>query len=465
MRKTYKKIYHTILCFTNKYKKSIMRGCVSFFIETFFNNHIIAMIKKAYALCALFGACATFGAGFQVLEQGASNLGSALAGSTVNANADASSAFWNPSASFAMDLRPGDTVMDSGMNFVVPSFSFSGKGYAMGQEVSGSDGGNAGVTSYVPNFYLVHQFTENLLGTFAVTSPYGLETNYENDWVGRYQALNSDLVTVDINPSIAYKVTDWLTIGGGVSLQYLHAELTQATPIAPGRDATVSLRGQSWGVGGNVGFTIKYAEGGRLGFNWRSEVSQDIKGNQHLEMGMTDIIMNPIDTNIVLPQTFNVGIYQRLRGALDRFAVMADYSFTCWNSFNELDIKNSDTGQTVGGEAVHENWKNVSRVSVGLHYYPEFDENLVLRIGATWDESPVVGPKNRTARIPCADRAWLAGGLGYSYKNMTFNISYMYIFFYNDSGIDHTTSNGAYQTIGKYTGHAQVVSIQAGISF
>lgn len=146
-----------------------------FFIETFFNNHIIAMIKKAYALCALFGACATFGAGFQVLEQGASNLGSALAGSTVNANADASSAFWNPSASFAMDLRPGDTVMDSGMNFVVPSFSFSGKGYAMGQEVSGSDGGNAGVTSYVPNFYLVHQFTENLLGTFAVTSPTGLK--------------------------------------------------------------------------------------------------------------------------------------------------------------------------------------------------------------------------------------------------------------------------------------------------
>ena len=78
-----------------------------FFIETFFNNHIIAMIKKAYALCALFGACATFGAGFQVLEQGASNLGSALAGSTVNANADASSAFWNPSASFAMDPEAG----------------------------------------------------------------------------------------------------------------------------------------------------------------------------------------------------------------------------------------------------------------------------------------------------------------------------------------------------------------------
>lgn len=162
-----------------------------------------------------------FGAGFQVLEQGASNLGTALAGSTVNANSDASSAFWNPSASFSMDLREGDTVIDSGMNFVIPSFSFTGKSYAMGREVSGSNGGNAGEISYVPNFYLVHQFTEKLAGTLSITSPYGLETDYDGDWVGRYQALNSDLITVDINPSVAYKVNDWLSVGGGVSLQYM----------------------------------------------------------------------------------------------------------------------------------------------------------------------------------------------------------------------------------------------------
>lgn len=423
------------------------------------------MIKQTSALCALFGACASFGAGFQVLEQGASNLGTALAGSTVNANSDASSAFWNPSASFSMDLREGDTVIDSGMNFVIPSFSFTGKSYAMGREVSGSNGGNAGEISYVPNFYLVHQFTEKLAGTLSITSPYGLETDYDGDWVGRYQALNSDLITVDINPSVAYKVNDWLSVGGGVSLQYMHAELTQATPIATGMDATVGLRGQSWGVGGNFGFTVQYDEGGRIGFNWRSEVAQNLKGNQHLEMGITDTIMNPIEADLTLPQTFNVGIYQRLWGALDRFAVMADYSFTCWNAFDELDIKNSNNGQTVGGEAVHENWKNVSRISVGFHYYPEFDENLVVRLGATWDESPVPGPKNRTARIPCSDRAWLSGGLGYRYKNMNFNVSYMYIFFYNDSGIDHSTSNGAFRTIGNYTGHAQVVSLQAGISF
>ena len=71
-------------------------------------------------------------------------------------------------------------------------------------------------------------------------------------------------------------------------------------------------------------------------------------------MGITATIMNPIEADLTLPQTFNVGIYQRLWGALDRFAVMADYSFTCWNAFDELDIKNSNNGQTVGGEAVHE---------------------------------------------------------------------------------------------------------------
>lgn len=429
------------------------------------------MIKQTTALCALFGACATFGAGFQVLEQGASNLGTALAGSTANANADATSAFWNPSSAFEIGLAAGKTTIDSGMNFVIPSFSFTGSSYytdASGNPlapISGSNGGNAGEMAYVPNFNLVHMLADDLAITLSITSPYGLETDYDSDWVGRYQALNSDLTTVDINPSLAYKVNDWLSISGGVSLQYMHAELTQASPTALG-DAEVSLRGQSWGVGGNIGFTIKYAEGGRLGFHWRSEVSQDITGNQHMTLpalGYYDRIVAPIETNLTLPQTFNVGVYQRLWGALDRFAVMADYSFTCWNAFDELDIQNSNTGATVGGEPVHENWKNVSRISFGIHYYPEFDENLTLRIGATWDESPVPGPKNRTARIPCSDRAWLAGGLGYKYENMTVNVSYMYIFFYNDSGIDHSTPN--IRTTGVYTGHAQVVSIQAGISF
>lgn len=264
------------------------------------------MIKQTTALCALFGACATFGAGFQVLEQGASNLGTALAGSTANANADATSAFWNPSSAFEIGLAAGKTTIDSGMNFVIPSFSFTGSSYytdASGNPlapISGSNGGNAGEMAYVPNFNLVHMLADDLAITFSITSPYGLETDYDSDWVGRYQALNSDLTTVDINPSLAYKVNDWLSVSGGVSLQYMHAELTQASPTALG-DAEVSLRGQSWGVGGNIGFTIKYAEGGRLGFHWRSEVSQDITGNQHMTLpalGYYDRILAPIETNL-----------------------------------------------------------------------------------------------------------------------------------------------------------------------
>ena len=68
---------------------------------------------------------------------------------------------------------------------------------------------------------------DDLAITLSITSPYGLETDYDSDWVGRYQALNSDLTTVDINPSLAYKVNDWLSVSGGVSLQYMHAELTK----------------------------------------------------------------------------------------------------------------------------------------------------------------------------------------------------------------------------------------------
>ena len=413
-------------------------------------------IKNLLAVSSLAAANFAFAAGYQIVEQGAANMGNAMAGATANANNDASAAFWNPSAACFMPLEVGKTRVDSVLSLVLPTLCVNDRGSSPSALMGPSSQGTCGTNEFVPNFYVVHRFTEELFGTFSLTAPYGLESKYNSDWFGRMQGTRSYLYTTDINPSIAYKVNDWFSIGGGVSAQFAYCTLASYTPYG-----NLDYTGQSWSIGGNIGFSIQYAEDGRFGFSWRSQVSHNLTGGEHLN----DVLRSNISADMYMPDTFTVGIYQRLWGALDRFAVMADYSFTCWNSFNELDIKNSDTGQTVGGEAVHENWKNVSRVSVGLHYYPEFDENLVLRIGATWDESPVVGPKNRTARIPCADRAWLAGGLGYSYKNMTFNISYMYIFFYNDSGIDHTTSNGAYQTIGKYTGHAQVVSIQAGISF
>ncbi len=411
---------------------------------------------RAIAFGALFCACSAFGSGFQVLEQGASNLGSALAGSTANANSDASAAFWNPSATFFSGLKVGELKVDSGISFVISSFRFYNDGSTNPMGGTGTDGGNAGQLAYIPNFFVTYRPLEDWAVSLSVTSTYGLETNYQNNWIGRFQGIKSDMMTIDINPSVAYRATDWLSFHAGASAQWMHAILTQATMLAPGYEGHVRMNGEDWSAGANAGFTVKYCETGRIGFSWRSEVSQKLNGN----MRVNDVITNPINADVCLPQSFTVGIYQRLWGVMKDFAVMADYSYTCWDSFDVLEIKNSNTGQTVG-QPTQENWRNVSRVSVGMHYY--VDDSWTLRLGLAYDESPIKSVYDRTVRIPCSDRYWIAGGVGYKYENFHVDLSYMYIMFPNDSPINKTDASGTIR--GNMEGRAHVVSLQVGISF
>lgn len=418
------------------------------------------MKKQIVNAGALIVACLSYGAGFQVLEQGASNIGSALAGATANASGDASSAFWNPSASiFSEKIKVGEVDFESGISFVVPSFEFHDEG-TTSPIPTGGNGGNAGEVAYVPNFFSVYRFHEDFAFTFSTTATYGLETDYDDGWIGRFHALNSDLTTIDVNPSLAYKVNDWLSVSAGASLNWMHAYLTQnfIHPVYM-REGKMRFSGDSWSAGANVGFTIKYADGGRFAASWRSEVSHDFRGNADATlMGISTL--SPIKCDLTLPQTVNAGIYQRLWGDLDRFAVMLDYAWTGWSAFEYLDIQYMN-GVSVG--KVHENWKDTSRVAFGINYHPEFDECLVLRAGVAWDESPVRGSAFRTARIPCTDRMWASFGIGYQYENITLNVGYTHIFFLEDPETSNVSAMGTLK--GYYTGRADVISFQAGISW
>ena len=397
------------------------------------------------------------------MEQGTGNIGSALAGATTNANGDASAAFWNPSAVFFSGFEVGDVLVDSAINFIVPNFDFDDMGSTdLGMQQGNmtnvpNNGGNGGKLGVVPNFFVVYRATEDVSFTFSVTSTYGLTTEYDDNWFGRFHGISSDLKTIDINPSLAYKVNDWFSVFGGVSAQFIHAELTQAYALAFPNFAMTRLTAQSWGIGGNAGFTIKYADEGRIGFSWRSEVAQNISGN----MRVNGDVVAPAYADINLPQTFNVGIYQRLPGKYNRFALMADYAYTLWSSFDELCIKNEQTGAVISN--TQESWSNVSRISVGLHYYPEFNENFVFRIGSAWDQSPIKSKEHRTVRIPCTDRIWFACGIGYKYQALSIDVGYMYIWFYDNPMIENTGPTGTIR--GEFHGRASVISAQISLKF
>ena len=404
------------------------------------------MKKRDIAAGALFCASTMiYGAGFQTLEQGASNLGSALAGATVNANGDATAAFWNPSAAFNIGLEKGETKVDVAANIVISKFDFEKTNAPVGNS------GDAGCVSVVPNIYAAHKLTDDIILTLSMSAPFALETNYNEDWAGRECALKSNITTLEIAPGIAAKLNDYISVSAGPAIQWLHAELTNGLPFGM---PDMSLTGESWAVGAFAGFTVNYAEDGRIGFQYRSQTSHNIEGNRHVGGTVT----NPISCDLKLPHTFTVGWYQRLRGDWKRFAVMAEYAYTMWSCFDVLDIQGS------GGAPQQEQWRDTSRVAFGVHFFPLEDDSLVIRLGSAWDQTPIKEDKYRHARIPCTDRIWFSGGVGYKYGNWNFDVAYTYIYFYEDPKMfDNTISSGAIE--GYFEGRAHVVAVQAGYKF
>ncbi len=429
------------------------------------------MKKRIIALSALFCAyTSVIGAGFQTLEQGAANMGNANAGATVNANADASAAFWNPSAGFNICLKTGETKIDVAASIVASTFDFVGtktttyNGTPIAQE-GPVKSGDAGYVSVVPNMFIMHQLKEDIMLSLSVTAPYALETKYDQGWLGDFVALHSNVTTIDINPSIAFKVNDWLTVAGGVSAQWAHGKLTSmpmaGLPFGMGNNEVLRIAGDGWGVGGNIGFTVNYAEDGRIGFHWRSEVSHTLKGNAKYS---NPTLAGPIELDLTTPHTFNIGWYQRLRDDWKKFAVMAEYSYTMWSCFEELAIKDSETGANFG-EPYVEDWRNTSRVGIGMHYYATDD--LTLRLGTAWDQTPIKDSKHRYARIPCTDRIWITAGIGYKYENWNFDLGYMFIWFYDDPKMNDAMNSGPIgrNLNGYFEGRAHVASFQIGYKF
>src|SRR5690606_39217398 len=111
---------------------------------------------------------------------------------------------------------------------------------------------DAGPTAYVPNLYAGHRLNEKVAIGIGLFSPFGLTTEYDSNWIGRFSALKSEVMTANVNPTAAVKVNERLSVGAGVSAQYVDAELTQAlSPMAPG--AVGKIEGDDYGYGFNLG--------------------------------------------------------------------------------------------------------------------------------------------------------------------------------------------------------------------
>ncbi|MBB4266348.1 OmpP1/FadL family transporter [Roseospira visakhapatnamensis] len=395
--------------------------------------------------------------GFQLKEQSAEGLGNAFAGATAKAY-DPSTAFWNPAGMTRLSGNHASMTM----SYISPSSRFSGSAStAFGTPVGGSSGGDAAKDAFVPATYGVISLSDDLKLGLAVNVPFGLSTEYPLDWVGRYQALESHLHITSVTPTVAYRVTDNLSVGGGPVFQYATVTLTSAINnlgLLP-YDGQGKVSGDDLGFGFALGALWEFNERTRIGVNYRSRVHHTFDGTSsyvdvHPVLAAAGGLVNSdASADLTTPDIASVGVYHEFN---DQWAAVADVAWTNWSLFEELKV-DADVG---ADSLTVEDWHDTVFASVGGIYRP--NEHWTFRAGVAYDMSPVPD-KHRTARIPGEDRYWLATGASYQVADwLELDVGFTHIFV-NDSTINETTSQGNLR--GTYENDINIVSIGGSIRF
>lgn len=426
-------------------------------------------LVRAGVIAALAGyGGAVSAAGFALIEQSASGVGNAFAGISASAE-DAGTIFYNPAG---MTHLPGRQVV-VGVHAIDPSISFTNQGSTLAPPapplaLTGGNGGNAGSWTYVPNLYLSWELNNDLWVGLGVNAPFGAKTNYEEGWVGRYQALDTKLTAININPSIAYKVNDKVSLGAGLSAQRADATLTKAIDfglflgVPQSSDGSQELTASDWGYGFNLGALFQISPDMRIGISYRSQIKYTLSGNSAFTNVPAPLAANPSFQNsaatadLTVPDSASLSVFQTFG---DKWELMGDVTWTHWSVFDQLVVNFANGAPS---NITPENWQNSWRFSLGLNY--KFNESWKLRTGVAWDQTPVPNAQMRTARIPDNSRTWLAVGGSWSFaKGASLDFSYAHLFV-PSTPIDRTEQFSGV-LIGSYDNSINILSVQVVYSF
>jgi long-chain fatty acid transport protein len=412
---------------------------------------VTSLLVRVFALLAIHSIfpLTAYGAGFSLIEQSVSAMGNAYAGAAASAE-DASTVYFNPAG---MVYLPQSQLV-VGAHAIRPSGHFNSDGSvsALGRPGTG-EGGDLGSWAVLPNLYYSHVLTPDIRLGIALNAPFGLKTEYDKDWIGRFQAVKSELKTYNINPAVAFRVNERLSLGFGVSLMYADAELTRAVNLVTS-ESTANISGDDWGYGFNLGAIYQPASNTRIGMTYRSRVVQHLEGT--VKFGQALAANNgKISANLDLPESWSLSAIHQVN---ERWEILGDISWTRWSQFNELRILNSN-GSVLS--LTPENWHNTMRYSLGVSY--RYNPQWKLRAGVAYDEE-AMSERDRTTRIPGNDRLWLTLGAGWDFSEKDrLDVGYAHLFL-RDARIDDNQSSASAGFNGRITGSydsdVNIVSVQ-----
>jgi len=442
-------------------------------------------------------------AAFALQEQNSSGLGNAYAGGAAVAE-DASTVWANPAGM----SRFSSIQVAASVSGIFPSSKFNNEGsLAAFNQPLGNNGGEGGQSAALPALYLLVPINRDWAFGLGIGVPFGLETEWDDGWIGRYQALRSKVETLNVNPAISWRINDQFSLGAGVNYQQIKATFTQnanysaalaqgaqqaaagglipPTAVAPfigatgGLDSNVNITGDDYAWGWNIGLMWNISPDMRVGAHYRSSIKYHVDGNINFgnpalptlppTLAPIGAALQPavnaqlasggVTADIELPSITNVSFYSRLN---PQWEIMADVQFTNWSTIQQLAFVRTGPGAAI--PATPENFKDSWRVSAGASYY--MNDQWKFRGGIAYDETPV-NDQDRTPRLPDNDRFWLAGGVQYTWnKQWKFDLGMTYIWISSassDQNAGNTSSNGLLK--GNYDADVFVVGGQVSYSF
>jgi long-chain fatty acid transport protein len=418
-------------------------------------------------------------ASFQILEQSPAHLGKAFAG-TASDIADASSVFFNPAGIIELN-QPTFTL---GANAIFTQAEFN-------NENSNTNGvaGKTDEIGYVPNIYYVHPLSERLSFGLGINAPYGLASDYEEDWYGRYLATHSDLEVANFNAVVAFALTGKLSLGLGVNYQRADVTLesqfdsTLGINPSPATDSSAKIQGDDDGFAADVSLYYAPTERTSFGLIWRQGGKFDLEGDASFALNplcspgagfptgtppapttgtICAVALNAVagdaEARVHLPDTITLSSSHQLS---DYWWIHGDIAWTQWSNIQSIDVMNSSNGLTIN--TLELNYSNTMRYALGFTH--DSDCPWSWRFGIAFDEAPQTDPALVNPRIPDQDRIWFSAGFNYEFSPATsvdFGYTYIQV---EDASINNTNSQTGHHVEGNFDAEVNIVGLQANFTF
>ncbi len=394
------------------------------------------------ALTAVSGQASA--GGFSVGEQSTVFLGSATAGAA--AGGTIGSMFWNPAATASL---PG-TNTESSYTLILPYADVHVDRSPLG--TTGSSG-NVGIDSETGASYGTYQVSNDFWLGMALNSPFGLATKPENtSYPGSILGLTTKLITLDANPTFAYRIAPGITIGAGVQIMWAQGKLQfNENPLG---SSVGQFLGTDWAFGGTAGIMLEPQKGTTIGLGYRSQMDLDLGGQFRQPLALAPGLPAgsyaatgslKLPDVVTLSARQEISPYARLLGTVE---------WTNWSRFQSLDLVSDGVG---GKLSIPANWSDDWLFSIGGEY--DYSPVLTLRSGVAYELTPEDGAEKRFTTIPDNNRVWLNFGASYKWSDtLSLDVAYSHIFV-QDGAFDRSSPAGNFPVSGTIDAAADIISV------